>query len=51
MFEWAFNEQEFVSMVNSSGFKKLQSWTIHDDLRLGTDPKKPKPITYLFQRI
>lgn len=51
MFEWAFNEQEFVSMVNSSGFKKLQSWTIHDDIKLGTDPKKPVPITYLFQQI
>ena len=50
MVEWAFNEQEFISTVNSSGFKHLQSLTIHDDIKLGTDPKKPVPITYIFQR-
>lgn len=51
MFEWAFNEQEFISTVNLSGFKQLHSWTIHSDLSLGEDPKKPRPMTYLFQRI
>ena len=50
MVEWAFNEQEFISTVNSSGFKHLQSLTIHDDIKLGTNPKKPVLITYIFQR-
>ncbi len=50
MVEWAFNEQEFIATVNSSGFKQLQSFIINDDIELGTDPKKPVPITYIFQR-
>ena len=45
-----FDEQEFISTVNSSGFKHLQSLTIHDDIKLGTNPKKPVLITYIFQR-
>lgn len=50
MFEWAFNEKEFLSEVESSGFIKIKQWAISDHKIPSDDAQKPAVVTYLFQR-
>ena len=50
MFEWSFNESEFISEVESQGFEQIKELPIDVGKQLTYNTRKPRQFTYVFKK-
>lgn len=50
IFEWSFNESEFIAEVRSYGFKQIDKFQINSHKFFNQKSRKPKQNTYIFVR-